>query len=129
MLRIGSANLNNRSMRLDTECDVSIDADRHPGHGLEAQVAAVRSGLLAEHLCVAPERFEAVHRESGSLIRAIERLRSAGKSLRDYEIPDLSAVEAWLADHEVLDPEGPEEMFEPLTQRGLFRWLSPPPEA
>ncbi len=26
-----------------------------------------------------------------------------------------------LADNEVLDPEGPDEMFEPLTRRGLFR--------
>jgi phosphatidylserine/phosphatidylglycerophosphate/cardiolipin synthase-like enzyme len=129
MLRIGSANLNNRSMRLDTECDVAIDAARHPDHGLEARIAAIRSGLLAEHLGVAPERFETVHRESGSLIRAIERLRGAGRSLRAYEIPDLNEIEAWLADNEVLDPEGPDEMFEPLTQRGLFRWLSPPPGA
>jgi phosphatidylserine/phosphatidylglycerophosphate/cardiolipin synthase-like enzyme len=128
-VRVGSANLNNRSMRLDTECDVAIDTTRHPGRGLEAQVAAIRSSLLAEHLGVAQDRFEAVFRESGSVIAAIERLRGPGRSLRRYEIPNLSDVEAWLADNEVLDPEGPEEMFEPLTKRSLFRWLSPPPDA
>lgn len=129
IVRIGSANLNNRSMRLDTECDASIDVARHPGRGLEARVAAIRSGLLAEHLGVAPDRFESVHREDGSLIKAIERLRRPGRSLRTYEIPDLTTIEAFIADNEVLDPEGPEEMFEALTKHGLFRWLSPPPEA
>jgi phosphatidylserine/phosphatidylglycerophosphate/cardiolipin synthase-like enzyme len=127
MVRIGSANLNNRSMRLDTECDVAIDASRHSGAGIEATVAGIRGGLLAEHLGVAVDRVEAVYRESGSLIQTIERLQGAGRSLRVYEVPDLGKTEEWLADNEVLDPEGPEEMFEPLARRGLFRWLSPPP--
>ena len=30
-------------------------------------------------------------------------------------------MQEWLADNEVLDPEGPEEMFEPISERGLFR--------
>jgi hypothetical protein len=111
-------------MRLDTECDVSLDAARHPGQGVEAQVAAVRTGLLAEHLGIPPERFEKVYGDSGSLIRAIERLCGPGRSLRPYEIPELSGLETWLADNEVLDPEGPEEMFEPLSKRSLFRQLS-----
>jgi hypothetical protein len=38
-----------------------------------------------------------------------------------YEVPDLDSVSQWLADNEVLDPEGPAEMFEPLASRGLFR--------
>ncbi|GAA3271071.1 hypothetical protein GCM10020258_45620 [Sphingomonas yabuuchiae] len=47
-----------------------------------------------------------------------------GRSLRPYEVPDLSSVEEWLADNEVLDPEGPDEMFEAFSQRkGLFRRL------
>ena len=57
------------------------------------------------------------------MIATIERLRGAGNRLRPYEVPDLSAVDAWLADNEVLDPEGPEEMFESLTKRSLFRRL------
>jgi len=59
--------------------------------------------------------------QSGSLIETIERLRGPGRSLRPYEVPDLDGVEKWLADNEVLDPEGPAEMFEPTTRRGLFR--------
>lgn len=126
LIRVGSANINNRSMRLDTECDVAIDAGRHPGAGMEAVVASVRYGLLGEHLGVAAQACADAHRECGSLITAIERLRGEGRSLRPYEIPDLDEVEAWLADNEVLDPEGPGKLLEPLSQRGLFRWLSPP---
>ena len=38
-------------------------------------------------------------------------------------MPELNDVEKWLADNELLDPEGPEEMFKPLSQRGLLRRL------
>ena len=62
---------------------------------------------------------------TGSLIAAVEVLRGQpGRTLRPYEVPDLSSVEEWLADNEVLDPEGPDEMFEAFSQRkGLFRRL------
>ena len=123
VLHVGSSNMNNRSMRLDTECDVVIDAGL-PGNGKSASaIRAIRDGLIAEHLGV--DRADVCRRieASGSLIDTIEALRGPGRSLRPYEIPDLKAVEKWLADHEVLDPEGPEEMFESFTRRGLLRRL------
>lgn len=120
-LRVGSANINNRSLRLDTECDVVVDAARHPDRGLEATIAGIRHDLLAEHLDVAVERVAQLVEQTGSLIETIERLRGPGRSLRPYEVPDLAGIETWLADHEVLDPEGPGEMFEATTKRGLFR--------
>lgn len=69
--------------------------------------------------------------KTGSLVQTVETLlvvkdAEPRKSLRPYETPDLSAVEAWLADNEILDPEGPEEMFEPVEKRGLFRRLRKP---
>jgi phosphatidylserine/phosphatidylglycerophosphate/cardiolipin synthase-like enzyme len=120
-LRIGSANINNRSMRLDTECDVLVDAARHPGAGLEQAITGVRDDLIAEHLDVPPARVTALIERTGSLIETIEQLRGPGRTLVPYEVPDLPAVEKWLADHEVLDPEGPDEMFEAVSARGLFR--------
>ncbi|PVE54518.1 phospholipase [Arthrobacter sp. TPD3018] len=120
-LRIGSANINNRSLRLDTECDVVVDAARHPGRGLEATIADARADLMAEHLGVSPAKVAATIAETGSLIATIEQLRGSGRSLRPYEVPDLDGVQEWLADNEVLDPEGPGEMFEATTHRGLFR--------
>jgi phosphatidylserine/phosphatidylglycerophosphate/cardiolipin synthase-like enzyme len=119
-IRVGSANLNNRSMRLDTECDLLLEADEARGD-VSKSIADIRHDLIAEHLRVPVERVESVLRETGSLIETIERLRSPGDGLRPFEIGDVNEVEAWLADNEVLDPEGPEEMFEPLSKRGLFR--------
>jgi phosphatidylserine/phosphatidylglycerophosphate/cardiolipin synthase-like enzyme len=120
VLRLGSSNMNNRSLRLDTECDLAItarsDAER-------ACVVAIRDGLIAEHLGLPREEVSAAIAASGSLVATIERLRGSGRSLRPYEIPDLSTVEAWLAENEVLDPEGPDEMFEPLSGGGLLRRL------
>lgn len=120
-VRIGSANINNRSMKLDTECDVILDAGDNDAERVGRLARGLRDGLLAEHLgCDVNEVRTAVDR-SGGLIRAIEALRGSGKTLRPYERPELAPTLKWLADSELLDPEGPDEMFEPLSRRGLFR--------
>ncbi len=117
VVRVGSSNFNNRSLRLDTECDVTIE---HDGPA----IAAIRDGLIAEHLgCELADIAQRL--ASGSMIAAIEARRGSGKTLIAYEVPELTAVETWLADNEVLDPEGPDEMFEPVAaRRGLLRRLA-----
>ena len=121
VLRVGSSNLNNRSLGLDTECDVTIDARRTANAPARPAIRAIRDGLIAEHLGAEPEEVARRIEESGSLIATIETLRGTGRSLRPYQVPDLGGVETWLADNEVLDPESPEEMFEGFASRGLFR--------
>ncbi len=125
IFRVGSSNLNNRSMRLDSECDVIIDADIPANRSATAMIAQIRTGLIAEHLGCTPAKFDAEFRRNQSLIAAIEKLRGKGKTLRPYQIDDLSAVETYLADNQVLDPEGPDPMFEPFTDHRLFRKLRP----
>ncbi len=130
VLRVGSSNFNNRSMRLDTECDVTIDAGLPGNADEEATIAGIRNGLLGEHLDVSPDLIAERLEETGSLIATIESLRDTrDKTLRVYETPDLNGVEEWLADNEILDPEGPEEEFEPLCNRGLLRRLDPARDA
>ncbi|GAB3191849.1 phospholipase D-like domain-containing protein [Geodermatophilus arenarius] len=109
LLRIGSANLNNRSMGLDTECDLSIEARTgDPRHDeLAAAVLGMRHRLLGEHLGVAPEEVAAaVEEHGGSLVRAVDALmRPAGRSLVAFEAPELDPVERLLAETELLDAE------------------------
>lgn len=132
ILRVGSSNLNNRSMRLDSECDVVIDCAN--GNACSDTIAAIRNDLIAEHLGSDAATVGRLLAQTGSLIETIEQLRFTGRknakdrrrTLHPYEVPNLSEVEKWLADNEVLDPEGPEEMFESLTERGLFRKLRRP---
>ncbi|MCC2975396.1 phospholipase D-like domain-containing protein [Sphingomonas sp. PL-96] len=126
ILRVGSSNFNNRSMRLDTECDVTIDSTRSANAHAAPAIANVAHALVAEHTGAEPEAVARHMAETGSLIATIEALSPAtGRRLRPYKDPDLNSVEKWLADNEVLDPEGPEEMFEALSKRGLMRRLRP----
>jgi len=125
-LRVGSANLNSRSMRLDTECDVLISTTLPANAACGDAIRAFRDDLLAEHLGVNPRAVSAKIDQSGSLIAAIESLRGPAKSLRPYETPDLSAVEAWLAEHDELAETDDEEAFEPLAKHKLFpraKWI------
>ena len=121
VLRVGSSNMNNRSMRLDTECDVTIDAALPANAGREDVIRAIRDDLIAEHLDLPIARVAAVIAERG-LVAAVEQLRDKpGRTLRHYVTPDLNDVQTWLADNEILDPEGPGGMMEPVAERGLFR--------
>ena len=121
LIRVGSSNMNNRSMRLDTECDVCIDTALPANEGRQGEILRIRNDLIAEHLDLPIERVAAVLAERG-LVAGIEEMRQKpGRTLRPYQTPDLNAVQEWLADNEVLDPEGPDEMFEPVNERGLFR--------
>ena len=99
-LRVGSANLCNRSMSVDSECDVLIEA-RGDARVVE-RIRGYRDRLLAEHLDVPLEALERRLREDGSLHGAIAALRSDGRSLRELdgmrEWPDALLNVAAIAD-------------------------------
>lgn len=103
-LRIGSANLCNRSMALDTECDVMIEA--RGDAAVAAAIRGFRERLLGEHLGVSAEAVGRETRNRGSLHGAIEALCCDGRSLRQFgelkewpeAIVDIAAV---------ADPEEP----------------------
>ncbi|GAA4319585.1 phospholipase D-like domain-containing protein [Klenkia terrae] len=109
LLRIGSSNLNNRSMGLDTECDLTIEAaaDDPRRDEIAAAVLGMRDRLLAEHLAVGPDDVAAaVAAHDGSLLAAVESLRTTtGRSLQPFEIPEQGLIDTVLADTELLDPE------------------------
>jgi phosphatidylserine/phosphatidylglycerophosphate/cardiolipin synthase-like enzyme len=122
VLRIGSANLNNRSMGLDSECDVFIDTARSANRHAGPAIAALRHRLLAEHLGIEESRVGALLEAHGSMRAAIEAAgNKAGRHLVRYRAPELSGIEAKLAESELLDPERPGDMFEPFARGGLFR--------
>ncbi len=111
LMRVGSSNLNNRSLGYDTECDLSVEAV--PGmageDGLRTKIASFRDTLLAEHLGVKAEAVEqAVEAANGALIKAIEALRGDGRSLVPFEPPDFGFVaDDILRESDLLDPERP----------------------
>ena len=121
VLRIGSSNMNNRSQRLDSECDLAIDTRLDANADAGAVITALRTRLMAEHLDVSEEAVANSFAETGSLIATIEALQGAGKTLQLLKFEKPDAVENFIAENELLDPETPDEMFELPTKRGLFR--------
>jgi phosphatidylserine/phosphatidylglycerophosphate/cardiolipin synthase-like enzyme/uncharacterized membrane protein YdjX (TVP38/TMEM64 family) len=118
--RIGSANLCNRSMGMDTECDLVFEAR---GDARDARaIAAFRNRLLAEHLDVKEDVLEKACRKAGSLLGGIEALRNdEGRSLRalgDRQWPDAVVELASLAD-----------LDQPVTMDNLVERMTTTPAA
>jgi phospholipase D1/2 len=124
ILRIGSSNLNNRSMGFDTECDLVVEARRSPDPDAAARaIARLRGDLLAEHLGTAPEQVSDAVTEHGSFGRAIEALRrKGGRSLRPIEPEEVSPIERDLVASRIGDPEKPGPPRRRFTH--LFRRLA-----
>jgi len=122
IVRIGSANLNNRSMGMDTECDVFIDATR-PGNAHAVPVITrLRHTLLAEHCGIERDAVGPLLERHGSMAAMVDSLQMSGKRLSPFVLRPLTDGERAVADNALLDPERPEEMFEPIGgRRGLFR--------
>jgi uncharacterized membrane protein YdjX (TVP38/TMEM64 family) len=64
-VRIGSSNISNRSMGLDTECDLAFESEGRPG--VQESIREFRHRLLGEHLDMAPEELERELKAAGSL--------------------------------------------------------------
>src|SRR5882724_864012 len=114
LLRVGSANMNNRSMGTDTECDLAIEADSDA----QAQaIRAIRARLLGDH-CGVPEDVAARAIAGGSLIGAAETLsrrRHRLLAIDDGE-PDHGELAEYIEG--LADPERPIQSREVIA--GLF---------
>lgn len=106
IVHLGSANLANRSMGLDSECDIQIELP--PGSEKATAAAHLCHRLLAEHLGTGPGQVAAARRDAGSLSGAISALNDEhGRHLVPLRPtpPDASLEETrWL------DPDEPIEM-------------------
>jgi phosphatidylserine/phosphatidylglycerophosphate/cardiolipin synthase-like enzyme len=105
LLRIGSSNLNNRSMGFDSECDVAIEAASGGSEhdGLRRQISAVRDQLVSEHLGVSVGEFATAMLQYRSVLGAVEALRGQGRSLRPITGRTVSDEASRLAEN---DPDG-----------------------
>jgi phospholipase D1/2 len=104
LLRVGSANLNNRSMGTDTECDLVIEA---AGETDRRRITDIRNTLLGEHCGTdAAEVADALAR-SGSLIRVADELTRNGHRLQpiDDGEPEHDELSSYL--ESIGDPEKP----------------------
>jgi phosphatidylserine/phosphatidylglycerophosphate/cardiolipin synthase-like enzyme/uncharacterized membrane protein YdjX (TVP38/TMEM64 family) len=132
LLRIGSANLSNRSMRLDSEIELAVEARGDPR--VREAIASLRAELLGEHHGCGAERLRAALAAEGTLRTALERLDPGPGERRLAPLdPHLAAPDdAWLPARAVADPERPVSLEElsaqllpepPVEASGPPRWL------
>lgn len=103
-LRAGSSNTSNRSMGLDSECDLALEACDEKGHHA---VQLLHSRLLAEHLGADPGHImESMSRGAG-LIDIVDAAGSNGKGLRPLQVERDIDKENLLIDESLVDPDEP----------------------
>lgn len=104
LLRIGSANLSNRSMGFDSECDLILEAAGRAD--VESAIAGLRCDLVAEHLGVRAQTLAAAEPEAGSLAAAVEQLRGGDRTLVPLDA-ESSIPSVLLPPPSLADPERP----------------------
>ncbi|MGE0586642.1 MAG: phospholipase D-like domain-containing protein [Flavobacteriaceae bacterium] len=112
-LRIGSSNLNNRSIGLDSECDILIEAADAESR---AAITSVRDRLLAEHLGRQPHEISSCVAEGRSLIAALEALNDGERSLKPFDA---------LSDRGPARPMPGTWFLDPKRPLGLISYLLP----
>lgn len=102
-VRIGSANLSNRSMGLDTECDIAIEWENRLL--VKEKIAELRNRLLGEHLGTFPDKIgEAIDREC-SLLRAVRDFRGSGRTLEPMNPTVTPLYDLIIPESALFDPE------------------------
>ena len=114
-LRIGSSNLSNRSMGVDTECDVAIEA-QGDGH-VQRAIRAFRNKLLAEHAGASVEQTTNAIARADSIAAALSTLGSDARRLETLDAPELH--EGVLGIASIGDPE------QPVSLERLVRQIAP----
>lgn len=102
-LRVGSANLSNRSLGLDTECDLAVESDERE---VRDRIARVRRRLVGEHLGLAPEEVGRLEEEhGGSLAAVIDARKGFPRRLEPLPLESPGSLGKLLG--KFADPPGP----------------------
>jgi phosphatidylserine/phosphatidylglycerophosphate/cardiolipin synthase-like enzyme len=100
LVRIGSANLNNRSFGFDTELELAVECD---GEDACRQVAAFRDRLVGHFLGHTGDAVAKARAERGGLIGAIDALNRDDR-LQHLDPSRRTATEEFIAAYHVGDP-------------------------
>lgn len=105
LLTVGSANLNNRSMGFDTECNLALAAENQDH--IKKAIADFRNRLLAEHLGTTGEEVALSLEKNEGLLAAVAALNNNERSLQDVPQTATDTLAETLSVDEIVDPERP----------------------
>ncbi|WP_417499582.1 VTT domain-containing protein [Methylophaga sp.] len=104
LMRVGSANLSNRSMGLDSECDLVIEANTEEN---KATISRFRERLLSEHFAITEDQLRQNLSQETSLIRLIDAGQDNAHTLRELDCRVSDYANQMLPTSAVVDPERP----------------------
>ncbi|MDR4469433.1 MAG: phospholipase D-like domain-containing protein [Nitrospira sp.] len=125
ILTIGSANCSNRSMGLDTECNLVIAGTQ--SNTVRAGLKRLRHKLLGEHLGRQVSEVQQTERRTRSVIGTITHLNNGARRLHEYSCDQDDEIERFLPSTTLIDPERPVQpdrlwrMLSGLPQQGTVR--------
>ena len=112
LLRIGSTNLNNRSLGMDTECDIAVAPGTRAG---QDAVRRFRHRTIGHFIGVAPEAFAAAETALGSTAGAMRQFDTGRLSPLGAAPP--SWIERMIAEFQLGDPRSPADAWRPWKRR------------
>jgi phospholipase D1/2 len=119
---IGSANLNNRSMGLDSECNITLSAADNKL--TQTSINNFMNELLSEHLGVKKIDIEAQFRQQRSYIKTINSLQSSEKKLSGYRTRVNDWMMNFISDIGIIDPKRPFDLEQDFDKILFTTWLT-----
>jgi phosphatidylserine/phosphatidylglycerophosphate/cardiolipin synthase-like enzyme len=123
LLRIGSANLNNRSTGLDSELDVAFEAQ--PGEAgavCRTAIAAFRNRLIGHYMERSAAEVAAAEAEAGSLGAGVRKLDTTIPARLPFaECKEPGPFARFVAKWHLGDPTTPQDAWNPWNRRKRLR--------
>ena len=105
LVRVGSANISNRSMGLDSECDLAIEALGE--ERIEKAIINFRNRLVAEHLGASADEVADILSSRQSLIEVMDELGDSERTLVHMKVEEPEWSDKILPASALFDPESP----------------------
>lgn len=119
---IGSANLNNRSMGMDSECTITLSGINN--NLTMASIQTFMNRLLAEHLGTKEYTISDMYDKKRSYLKTINSLQSSGRRLSGYRTRVNDWIMNFLGDLSIIDPKNPFDIELDLDKTLFITWLT-----
>ena len=113
IVRVGSANLNNRSGGFDTECELAVESD---DEDTRRAIEAFRDRLVGHFMGHTGDAVAKARADYGGLVGAIDALNRDGR-LQPIEPPKVTGFGELVAKYHLGDPQDPKDSWNPGRRR------------
>jgi phosphatidylserine/phosphatidylglycerophosphate/cardiolipin synthase-like enzyme len=113
LARVGSANLNNRSLGFDTECELAVEGQDEESR---RAILAFRDRLVGHYMGQTGDAVAKACVDHGGLVGAIDALNRDGR-LRPIEPPEVTSFGEFIAKYHLGDPQDPKDSWLPIRRR------------